>query len=955
MTIKDIRTLPPSTRLQADICIVGAGPAGISLALQFADTNIRVIVLESGGLERDPETEDLNEIESVGLRRAPQDVTRCRGLGGTSALWSGRCGILDAIDYQARPWIPNSGWPICQDDIAPFIDRAARMLGLGPAFYGRLDMEYLLRKFADLPWDSGKLLPVIFQASLHDAGNSRSVRSYVADGVEGAEMIGALQHAGMPMPRRFGDFYRSALEASNNIDVLLNANVTEIVTNDSGNVAQEVRVGTLTGQTYHLAAKRIVLACGGIDNARLLLSSQARDPRGVGNARDNVGRFLMDHPYVPIAFYRGEGSEALRRQLGSMWFDHRGVRHVFSQGFKLHPEIQRRQSLLNCAVHVLEFGDAPAPISRLGKALRLIKNRQFGAEIGREIFGAVRDPARLAQGLLDRYWWGRPSLQRPTRIEFGCVLEQIPDRESRVSLSGQRDALGMQRARIDWRASDLEYSTACHMAEVMQGEFARLGFARPQPADWLAEGPNAYRALIHDMAHPLGSTRMSSDPAHGVVDINSKVHGVDHLYVVGGSTFSTSGYINPTLMIVSFALRLADHLKRSLNEPVLRSAGPSVAVEVPVRKRAKIGIVGAGDRISRIYAPIFKAMPDEYQVVGITSRSAEKASKLAASFGANTYGDIRSLVEKERPSFLLVAVPDRVVQSIIEQIVPLGVPVLLETPFGWNVRKGRQLLRKIEKREMTFGVAEQTPLLPAEQLKQRLIELGLIGDVRKVHNGCAVYAYHGLAAMKSYLPNQRQTHICAERRASSADTADQTSHDPGSQTQLRATISLKNGASMLHWQFDEPSEISGRLSVAGTSGKLVDDALMEGEQSEAVAVNKFHRDADPEGGLMSLVVETSLGEVRWTNPFPGKGFNDEQIAVASVLDRMVSAVNYGAWPSYDAARAQNDMELLTAIRYSLAMRGREVNLPLKPLTELVASRISRLLRTGSKTQSGTGA
>lgn len=170
MTIRDLLNELPDMQFEADICVIGGGRAGISIALQFAQTRTKVIIVESGGLSVDPETEALNEIESVGLRRAPQNVTRCRGLGGTSALWSGRCGAFDPFDFQKRPWIPDSGWPMCYDDVAPFVDRAGQMLGLGPSLYGRTDMGALPINRGDAPWNSGQLLPVIFQASLHGEG-----------------------------------------------------------------------------------------------------------------------------------------------------------------------------------------------------------------------------------------------------------------------------------------------------------------------------------------------------------------------------------------------------------------------------------------------------------------------------------------------------------------------------------------------------------------------------------------------------------------------------------------------------------------------------------------------------------------------------------------------------------------------------------------------------------------
>lgn len=550
--------------LDFDLCIVGAGPAGLTLALQFLDARTRVCLVESGDLGPRPEVEALSQFENAGARRAPVEVVRARGFGGTSALWSGRCGVLDAIDYQRRSWLPYSGWPIRPADLEPFLNRAGMILGLGPALYHGIGRDLLLRGKDPAPWDPRLLQPVIWQFSRHDLHGDAPLNDFVQEGVEGAEHIGMLQHSGAPEARRLGPLAWPLLRAADNMTVLLNATAVSVDATANGAAAEGVTVASFDGRRARIRARRVVLACGGIDNARLLLVSRDACPQGLANGHGVVGRFLTDHPFWSIAAYDGSGDRSFRRQFQGLWLHGRGARPIYSAGVRLSPELQLREGLLNCAVHLAEIGDQPAPVSRLGQALRLARRRQFGREMAGEIAAALRRPADLGRGIRDRYIRRRPPLSLPDRVLIGAVAEQAPDPDSRVTLSVERDALGLPRARIDWRISDREFQTVRRMAQVLGEEMRRVGFAAPDFAPWLEDCAGAFREEIHDMAHPMGATRMSEDPTEGVVDADCRAHGVEGLYIAGSSVFPTSGHMNPTLTIVALSLRLADHLRAAL-------------------------------------------------------------------------------------------------------------------------------------------------------------------------------------------------------------------------------------------------------------------------------------------------------------------------------------------------------------------------------------------------------
>lgn len=941
-----------------DVCIVGSGPAGLSVALEFADTALSICVLESGGRELDPAAEALNEIESVGLRRAPQDVTRRRGFGGTSAVWSGRCGVFDAIDFAARPWVPHSGWPIDDADVAPYLDRASRRLELGPAFYREDDYSRFRMCDGALDWRRDIFRPVIWQFSASGDGPSGAVRAFAEAGVEGAENIGALQHAGAPKPRHFGESYASVIEESRTIKLVLGANVTAIDADLGETRARGVTVKAFSGETAKLRARVVVLACGGIDNARLLLCSPSAGGRGLGNARDQVGRYLTDHPFGAIASYHGEGSKALRRRLGHRWLQHDGSRRIYSLGLRLAPELQRREELLNAAIHIVERGERSSAIMRAGAAARLAKARRFGRPFLAEAAGALSDPLDLVRGVYDRYVRNRPHLERPDRIDFGCVVEQAPDPESRVTLSSGLDALGMPRAQIDWRASDREYWTARRMAELLRQELARLKLEPPVFAPWLDQGPDAFRRLIHDMAHPMGATRMSASPSQGVVDRNCQVHGVSGLFVAGGSVFPTSGYMNPTLMIVALSVRLADHIKRVLAAadappPAVKTqhacaARPAFA-EPP--RRARVAFVGVGDRVRTIYVPVLSALESKFEIVGATSRSPDRLARFGLELGVDTFSDAASMVRESKPDFIVVAVSPHQVEAVLPSLIGLGTPLLVETPIAWSLRRGRAVVRAIDRARTIVGVAEQTPFLPAEQLKRRLIELGVIGCVGVAENDFAVYDYHGVAAARAYLAGRRALSVSATVHRSPIGSA-----DGSARSDLFATVAYDDGSTLVHRYGDvsatSPLREPRGLRVFGSDGTLSDETLIIKDASGARAPTRFERD-EAQGGLNAISVETPLGRVTWRNPFAGRSLSDEQIAVAALLTDMSAAAAHRRSPAYDAHKAFQDMEMLAAMRLSALRGGRSVRLPVgmgrHALHTAVAPMLARFASLGKAT------
>src|SRR5215831_2538057 len=257
--------------LRCDICIIGTGPAGATIARELSNTRLRVTILESGGTERREETDALNEIESVGWPRVmDQWQVRNRIVGGTSHTWSGRCAPFDDIDLQPRDWVPYSGWPFRIDDLIPYFDRGAKHLGLG-AGSGLSDdrvWAYIGHRRPKLDLDEDKLLPMLWQTSRDPTDRTDKVR--------------------------FGR--RLAADLGPNVTLVTNATALRISATESGAAVKAVEFAAKSGRRWSLPTSTVVVCAGAVENARLLLSSDDVVAQGVGNDNDLVGRFLMDHP-----------------------------------------------------------------------------------------------------------------------------------------------------------------------------------------------------------------------------------------------------------------------------------------------------------------------------------------------------------------------------------------------------------------------------------------------------------------------------------------------------------------------------------------------------------------------------------------------------------------------------------------------------------------------------------
>jgi GMC oxidoreductase/FAD binding domain len=551
----DARHLPAGAELEADVTIVGAGPAGIVLAVELAHAGHRVTVIESGGNHFDGDVQRLGDIVDGDPLHVPMSLATRRQIGGASNLWAGRCVPFDPIDFQPRRIAGDVRWPVDYEELAAYLSRACDWCVCGDP---------------------------IFDA---DRIPGLAERSLVPGWPDGEIRASALER--WSLPTNFGERYRATLVASPLITLVRNLTCTEIVCDADGQGVSHLLAKTLTGDCVSVRAARHILACGGVEAVRLLLASTRTHPSGIGNHGGHLGRWYMTHVMLSIA--QVHFTTPPEQTIYDFERDPDGV--YVRRRLTFAPEFLLAHDLPNTAMYLdnPEIGD-PAH----GSATLSLIYLMLVSPLGRHL---VAEGIRRSQVKTTRPTTVWPHLKNvlsdfATAVRFALKIgyerylirgrkapgafvaspsntysilyhgEHLPHRASRVELTGERDALGVPRLRSRLHFGDADVRGVIEAHEHLDAYLRKheLGYLT-YPHD---DRERAVRERLFGGYAQIGMTRMSAQPEDGVLDLNLAVHGFDDLFVASSSAFPTSGQANPTLTIVAFALRLADHLDRGL-------------------------------------------------------------------------------------------------------------------------------------------------------------------------------------------------------------------------------------------------------------------------------------------------------------------------------------------------------------------------------------------------------
>jgi choline dehydrogenase-like flavoprotein len=548
----DGRQIAHGEVLEADVCIVGGGPAGITIALELLDSPSSVILVESGGWRPNKLTQGLNHGElAPASRHPPPEMYRERRFGGSSAIWGGRCVPLTRSDFEPRNGVTNSGWPLRYDDLIPYYSKA---------------MSYC---------EAGEF-----------AFDNAEAHRPIIDGLDSRQIAVGLER--FSPPTDFGRRYKSRLTRSQSHKIVLESTCVGLQSDGSGRHVETVACTTISGNTFSIRARYIVLAAGGLESVRLLAASVATFPAGLANSSGLLGRYYMCHLEGTL----GELQVAPGRPV--TWGFVKTTDGVYAKHhLRLSDETQRRHQLRNMIFRLhhanpVDPGHGDPVLSLMFVAKRFIlpeyrrkiatveldalKELPKGSRLlARHAANIARSPLRLI-GFLSS--WAIQRHARYRRVPYVALYskrgtypvdynaEQTPLHDSRILLTGDRDRFGIPKLRIDWRVSpdDIDSIAASyrHLQHILAStEVATLnmnGSTLDQDA----------RRAIAVGGHHIGTARMSSDPRQGVVNPQCRTHDIDNVYVAGSAVFPTSGSANPTLTIVALALRIADQLKHSL-------------------------------------------------------------------------------------------------------------------------------------------------------------------------------------------------------------------------------------------------------------------------------------------------------------------------------------------------------------------------------------------------------
>jgi len=525
-----------------DFCVVGAGPAGIALALALADLGRSVLLVESGDEVPTPSTDELSRAEIRNKRtHAPPEIASCRAFGGTSWWWGGRCVPFDKIDFDNRPYAPGTEWPLSYDEVKGWYSKAAEFFGCGTGQFERNPKGWV---------QSGQI----------------SVRE-----LERWAPNTNLQH-----------MYLERVRQSQAITLLLGATLTEIHLDTKSGQVQAISLAD-RNKSIKTPVRTCILTGGGLETTRIMLLLRQKYPAILPSADAVLGKFYMGHISGKIAdvvfsepalidefdFFAEDGHFARRRFTLSeeslkrhellniaFWTDnppfhdpaHRsGIlsavwlmlaipfvgRRLLSEGVRISHVGPRPYSVASHLLNIIR-----SPDSMLSSAIRILRDRYLSSP---------RKP-----GFLIRNKGGRFALHFHS--------EQLPSKNSFVALSEELDPLGVPRLTIDFNFSELDAQSVVRAHEILDqslrtSKAGYLAYRTPQEglvARVLEQASDGY--------HQLGTTRMSRDPASGIVDENCKVHGIRNLFLLSGSVFPSSSQANPTFLIVALALRLASHL-----------------------------------------------------------------------------------------------------------------------------------------------------------------------------------------------------------------------------------------------------------------------------------------------------------------------------------------------------------------------------------------------------------
>lgn len=527
------KTLTQSRKFKSDVCVLGGGVAGITLANELSKKGLTVCLLEAGGESRDPIVQSQAKAASVPTNYPDPSQSRLRMLGGTSNHWANNTSPFSPIDFEEREGFDESGWPIKYPDLAPYYIRAGEYCGVGVDGYG---VDYWHDKFKSTP-------------TISKENNAIKL---------------AMAKASIP-PTRFFNKFGGTLKADENVTVISYAQVVDISYSEKDSSINSVEFRSPNNMSHTVESGEYIMAFGGLENARMLLHFNDKNQNKLGNQGGCVGAYFMDHPTLrgaqlyttdpsKFSLFKGELPEGYNRFVLNF--------------FELSEAKLKEEQITNVRLPLV-----PATRQQLShgiSSLHILRERLSGkpmsGDLASHITNVVMDFDVVAD-TISRKNWDTPlfdGVNEQAGFEIPLMMEQTPYKENKVTLSNRRDKHGIPLLNINWRITEKDKERLWRAIDIFGLEVAKLGLGRVRSLKDRAS--RLFDDQIGFGHHHMGTTRMSESPKNGVVDSEQRVFGVTNLSMAGSSVFSTGGHVPPTLTIVATSIRLSEIVAKRLSK-----------------------------------------------------------------------------------------------------------------------------------------------------------------------------------------------------------------------------------------------------------------------------------------------------------------------------------------------------------------------------------------------------
>jgi choline dehydrogenase-like flavoprotein len=519
--------------ITTDVCIMGAGVAGITIANEMMHKVGHVVLLESGGEKYDEKAQSSAKANNVPSPYPDPHQTRQRMLGGTSNHWANNTSPLSPIDFEKREGIDNSGWPISYQDIEPYYKRASVYCGTGEEGY---DTKYWHEKFSINP--------------LIKPGQSQVLELGIAK-------------AAVP-PTRFFEAHGAALKDSTNVAVYSMANVIDMVFSRETEKVESIVFMGGNGLKHTVHANEFIMAFGGIENARMMLYFNHKYDNKLGNTYDNVGRHFMDHPTIRGAQIYTAVPEIFTLFEGEMTSDYKRFILNFMQ---LSESALLDNELTNIRLPVSKSTkyDMSSGISSFHTLKERISGKSMSGTVGQHVTNVLMDIDMVTEAVSRKTFDFEifNSASDFAGFEVPLMMEQTPHRDNRIVLSKETDAFGIPKVNIQWELKEADKDRLWKGLDVVGRELGALNIGRLRSLK--ERSSRLFNDQIGFGHHHMGTTRMSNIESEGVVDAEQKVYGTKNLSLAGCSVFVTGGHVPPTLTITATSIRLSEIIVKRMS------------------------------------------------------------------------------------------------------------------------------------------------------------------------------------------------------------------------------------------------------------------------------------------------------------------------------------------------------------------------------------------------------